>query len=208
VTPRIACVIVAHERRRDLVHDVVVPSLLSQSELFDEMLVVEDWHEKYAHRSSRVQWLYVPPLTRSTNDALVKRDVGALATAADVVVYLCDDHALDRDFAAALRAVADEPWDVLVPNRWTKRPGGRIALNNGEPDDARNASVGGYCGGHAGVFRRWVIQRRPWSTMPHHRLWDLLASVVQHDELGATFCWRPRADLAVYDIEPNAQPWL
>ena len=113
-----------------------------------------------------------------------------------------DDHRFGPSFADAVRAVADEPWDVLVPNRFTERDTARIPLNNGER--------AGYCGGHAGVFRRELIARLPWSAGPHDRLWDLHMSCVQR-AMGARFVWSPRADIAVEDIEhyvnPDAAPW-
>lgn len=188
----IACIVIASENRRQLVLDKVLPSVVSQA--FDEVVVAADWAEPDA----RVRWLTVEPLLHNTTDALVKRDVGTLATTSDILVYLCDDHALVPNFERAVREVADEPWDVIVPNRYTKWGGTIIPLNSG--------ASGGYCGGHAGVFRRQLIQLLPWSAGPHDRLWDLNMSVCQQS-MGARFVWLPRSDIAVEDLEPEREPW-
>jgi hypothetical protein len=215
----IACIIIAHERRRDLLPRVAASALV-QSTPFDEVIVVADWAETTS--AGDVRWLHVAPLTRSTTDALVKRDVGTLAASSDILVYLCDDHALAPDFVQGLRAVADEPWDIIVPNRWADRmvPCDDAACSHTPCNEAKtaegygralvqisNGEFGGYCGGHAGVFRRALVQRRPWSTMKHDRLWDLLSSVVHRYTLGATVVLQPRDDISVIDIEPGATPW-
>lgn len=216
---RIACIIIATERRRAQVSEVFA-SVVDQG--FDDVIIVGDWltGETLADPSwSRwgARYLCVAPFVRSPIDAQVKRDVGTVATDADVLVYLCDDHALGFGFGTALREVLDEPWDVLVPNRITYRqtypsyvsPDGkivsddkgglmRVSLNNGESD--------GYCGGHAGVFRREVIVAKPWSAHAHHRNWDALISAEQQAR-GARFCWSPRTALHIVDIELNMEPW-
>lgn len=191
--PSIACVIVATAARRFAVWDRIVPSVLGEG--FDEVVVVGDWNDASPH--PRVRYLYVDPVTRSTRDALLKRDIGTLATTAANLVYLCDDHALAPHFGSALRQVLDEPWDILVPNRYTMYLEKRHALHNGERER--------YCGGHSGVFRRWVVTQRPWLAYAYHdnwRCWDVYASVAQQLD-GARFCWSPRDDLAVEDLNPT-----
>ena len=218
VAPTIACVIIASERRKALVCDRVLHSVVGQMD-FDEMVVVGDWQDSEDALFAGVRYLCVEPMLRNTTDALVKRDVGTLATRADILVYLCDDHALAPNFLTELREVINEEWDVVVPNRYCRRgdlgmddngnvgpansrtfhhPAPIVALNNGERD--------GYCGGHAGIFRRAVIQQRPWSAHSHNRLWDVTSS---HDmqRAGAKFCWSPRAGIAVIDLEPDREPW-
>lgn len=141
------------------------------------------------------RYLHVPDLTKSTNDALVKRDVGTVATEADVLVYLCDDHSLHWDFLNQLRQTPSG-WDAIIPSRWTQHPTlGRIRIPMGDPE---------YCGGHAGIFRRWVIRARPWTAMPHHRNWDVLASQEQA-KLGAR--WHVVPQIQIEDLEPQAEPW-
>jgi hypothetical protein len=189
---RIACIIIATERRKAQL-DRVVDSACGQG--FDEIVVVGDWD----YDGAWWRFLNVAPLTRSTTDALIKRDVGTLAVKAEVLVYLCDDHTLGLHFGAALRDVLHEPWDVIVPNRYTYNNGDLIPLNGGERD--------GYCPGHAGVFRRHVVTAKPWSAHAHHRNWDVLISVEQQQR-GARFVWKPRDELCIRDIEPENHPWL
>lgn len=187
----VACVIIAGPGTRShLLRERGVPSALAQG--FDEVVVVGTYEPGEGYR-----YLDVPSLTGTTLDALVKRDVGTLNCESKLIVYLCDDHMfIGRGFAKTVRAGHKELWDVIVPSRWADHPTlGRIRINNGERD--------GYCGGHAGVFRREVIQHRPWSAMPHDRLWDLHASRIQQD---AGFRFLSVAGLAVQDIE-GGRPW-
>ncbi len=199
---RIACIIIATEKRRTQLPRVITSACCQG---FDDVVVVTDWQINDAEDFGGAwpRYFRVEPLTRTTTDALVKRDVGTLATTADILVYLCDDHTLAPGFGAALRDVLAEPWDVIVPNRETWRPNGqeleRVWLNNGEQ--------GRYCGGHCGVFKRHVITAKPWSAHAHHRNWDALISFEQQ-ERGARFVWSPRDDIAIRDIEPEQRPWL
>ena len=192
----VACIVIATERRRALVEKRVLPSVINQG--FDEVVLVADWQIREADQGV-YRHACVEPFQRTTNDALVRRDVGTLMTKADVLVYLCDDHILGPDFLATLREVIDEEWDVVVPNRWVDHDSvGPVQLNNGERD--------GYCGGHAGVFRRALIESRPWSAHSLSREWDARISFSQR-LAGARFVWHPRAGIAIEDIEPGAEPW-
>lgn len=200
MTPRVACVIIAHEKRKDLALQRVLPSVLACE--FDDVVFVNDWGHVGA---LTYKALHVAAITHTTLDALVKRDAGTLATTADIIVYLNDDHALHPAFLLDLREVINEAWDVIVPNRYTyitdhqlDRRRERIDLNNGEQHE--------YCGGHAGVFRRRVIQARPWTAHYHHRLWDLYSSLDQK-AAGFRFLWKPRAGIAIEDLEPQNAPW-
>ena len=204
VANRVACVIIASESRKGLVFDRVLPSVLTQG--FDEVVLVGDWSE--AIKYERFRYVRVGPVQRNTLDALLKRDAGVLATTSPTIIFLCDDHALGPDFLAELREVLDEPWDVLVPNRCTRLPGTdeHVALNMGEHE--------GYCGGHGGVYRREFVQALPWMSFAHGepaytRLWDVSHSrELQLPRWGARFVWRPRAGIAIEDLEPERKPWL
>jgi hypothetical protein len=190
--PSIACVIVATEARKAALWERIVPGVLSEG--FDEVVIVGDWADTVR---APARYIRVDPVHRDTRDALLKRDIGTLVTTADSILYLCDDHALASHFGNALRQVLDEPWDILVPNRYTMYLEQRRPLNNGERE--------GYCGGHSGVFRRWVVTQRPWLAYAYHdnwRCWDVYASVAQQLD-GARFCWSPRDDLAVEDLFPT-----
>ncbi len=186
-----ACIVIASGRRRELVDYTILPSILPQG--FEETLIVGEHHDGRGYR-----YLHVPDLLGTTTDALVKRDVGALASRADCLVYLSDDHALDSDFLATFAQYRDQVWDVLVPQRYTVRAGERIILNMGKEH--------GYCGGHGGIFRREVVERIPWSTGPHDRLWDLHISH-KHQDHGFRYEYAGQ-DLAIVDCEPGASPWL
>src|SRR5205823_2587860 len=61
-----------------------------------------------------------------------------------------------------------------------------------------------YLAGHAGIFRRSLIQTRPWTTMPHDRIWDVLASKEQM-HMGARFVFVP--SIQVEDLEIEGCPW-
>ena len=191
-TPRIAAIVIAGQgSRAGLIDDQILPSLTG----FDEVLVVGTHHGGNGFR-----YLHVPDLTKTTNDALVKRDVGALATDCSILVYLADDHRVRDGFAAELRAFAREkvvPWDVLIPARWVQHPEqGLLRIPNGEENF--------YCAGHGGVFRRRVVVARPWTAQQHHRNWDLISS---HDHLRAGFKLLAYPKLQIEDLEPMAEPW-
>lgn len=186
----VACIIIAGGTREQLLDDKVLPSVLGQC--FDEVVVVGQHRPGEGYR-----YLEVPALTHTTVDALVKRDVGTVATTSDILVYLSDDHALLGPVAATLRRIAP---DIVVPARFADHPElGRVRIPNGEE--------GNYCAGHCGVFRRWVIQDRPWTAQPHHRNWDLLASHNQRAAgwgvhySGDTYCF------AILDLQPEREPW-
>lgn len=189
---RVACVVIAGGYRTQLLDEEVIPSVVANG--FDEVVVSGAHHEGKGYR-----YLHVPHLTDTTIDALMKRDAGTLATTSEVICYLCDDHAFGSSSVAdAIRVAAeDTTWDVIVPRREAVHPvHGLIRVNNGEGE--------GYCGGHAGVFRRRVIEHRPWSAMPHNRLWDLWASNLQQQ---AGFQFVSVGGVTVRDLEPEHAPW-
>ncbi len=180
----IACILIAGGKRTRLLDDVILPKTMAQ--LFDTVLVVGEHHDGFGYK-----YLHVPPLSGTTNDALVKRDVGTLATRADWLFYVSDDH-----YPLLLSGLPQDA-DVVVPLRWTRRGQARISLNNGELEN--------YCGGHGGIFKRDLIHDLPWTAGPHHRLWDVLMSRAQQ-AIGARFVYgNPCAELV--DVEPGAEPW-
>jgi len=191
--PSVACIIIASAHRREQVMRDIVPGVWAQD--FDDVVLVGDWPAE-RHAAIAYRYFCVEPLRHDTIDALVKRDVGTLATTADILVYLCDDHRLRLGFRRAIADVAREPWDVIVPNRFTRAREGAplVSLNNGERD--------GYCGGHGGVYRRDVITRKPWSAHAHHRNWDAIISREQMGR-GARFTFSPRDDLSIIDLNPS-----
>lgn len=211
---KIACIVIALEKRRTLLDTKVLPSIVPQG--FDDVLVIGEYHEGEGYR-----YLHVPNMMKNTNDALVKRDVGTVATDADILVYLCDDHGLHWDFLTQLRAIESAPWDVVMPARYCTVAGEEIPLNMGQSPALpsvlhashailvanqvwRNGVEIDYLAGHAGVFRRSLIQARPWTTMPHDRLWDVLATKEQL-RMGARFVFAPQIKVEDYEIE--GKPW-
>ena len=79
----LACIVVACGTRGDLIDQLILPSTRHQG--FDEVVVVGTHHDGAGYR-----YLHVPSVTGTTVDALIKRDVGAVGTASDILVYLCD----------------------------------------------------------------------------------------------------------------------
>lgn len=138
-----------------------MPSVIGQG--FDEVVVVGHHHSGDGYRH-----LPVPDITRTTVDALIKRDVGTAATTSELLVYLCDDHRLDSCFGVALRDVSLGKGAIGVPRRITNRGPQVVHLNTGFGE--------GYCGGHSGVFHRAGIQEVPWTIAPHHPNWDVFHS--------------------------------
>lgn len=184
-------VIAGQGLRSKLIDERILPTLTGA----DEVLVVGTHHEGDGYR-----YLHVPNLTKTTNDALVKRDVAALAATGDVIVYLADDHCLLPYFIKELRQMNDEgivAWDVLVPSRWVDHPEqGRIRIPNGEENY--------YCAGHGGVFRKRVMHERPWTAERHHPNWDLLTS---HEHVRAGFKYVAWPKLQILDVIPTEEPW-
>lgn len=185
------CVIVMSAKRAIQLGEQVLTSVLRQR-CFGEVFVVGDYWPGEGYR-----YLPVPPLTGTTVDALVKRDCATVASRADAILYLCDDHALLGEWALEWPAYAQANWGVLVPARYTDLDGTLVEINNGmDPRDPN----GPHCGGHAGIYRREVLRRYPWSSAPHHPNWDLLHS--RHVAAGGwTLATAP--DLRVCDIDPN-----
>jgi hypothetical protein len=188
----LAVVIISSPKRVAVTLMRVVQSVMEQDP--DEVLVVGDSPVPVPCRS-----LGVSPMTHSTIDALVKRDVGAVATRSENICYLCDDHTLGPDFVRTFRdRYATQEWDLLAPARFTVRNQLAIPLNVGKDL--------GYIGGHCGIYRRSILRHVPWSTARHHPNWDLWHS---HDlvKAGGKLVYA-EIDLSVEDVEPGARPWM
>src|SRR5262245_15648515 len=92
-TGLLAVVIIAGPSRLDTCLPEVVRSVVEQNP--DEVLLIGDNIRTYG---DAVRTLNVEPMTRTTIDALVKRDVGFVATTSQNICYLADDHKLAPDF--------------------------------------------------------------------------------------------------------------
>lgn len=195
----LACIIIASQKRRALLDELVLPSVVAQR--FDEVVVVGDFH-------SGPGWRHLPfrPLTGNTIEALFKRDVGTVATSSDWLLYLTDDHRLHPDFshdlAEFMYTTSLGPKDIIVPGRFCQRNGEQIGLNMGWPGYMGHA----YCGGHGGIFPRAAIQELPWSLAPWHPNWDYMHSRILM-ERGYQFHYQSGSCL-LEDVEPNGEPWL
>lgn len=198
--------IIVSAKRAPLVAAEILPAVLKCGP--NQLLVVGEFVLKGAPQDWT--YLHVPAMTHSTNDALVKRDVAALACTSEWIAYFSDDHKPDATFGNFMRTLKTQvPTDVFVPARYAGQPGPHHGdrLNNGEASEYIpnvDQAIGHYCGGHAGVYRLSLIQRMPWTAGPHHREWDLLQSR-RHMDAGAKYCWTDQ--LKVWDIEPRAEPW-
>jgi len=194
--------VIVSPKRGELVIREILPVILACQP--DQTLIVGDlgWSGQLPFKN-QWQYLHIPDMTRTTNDALVKRDVAALASQHPWIAYFSDDHKPTNDFGLQFASLKFSDWDVFVPARYAAQPGHEgERLNMGEPT---------YCGGHAGLFRRSLIQELPWCAGPHHREWDLLNSQ-RHIQAGARYHFEPndekQVSLRVFDIEPGASPWL
>lgn len=187
----LGCVIIARANRRQLIDDFILPSVKS-TYLFREIVVVGEYHDGPGYR-----YLAVPPVTGTTLDALIKRECASAATDSDALLYLCDDHMLVNGWQTEWLALADQPWDILVPERVAERDGKLVTINNGlSPQDPHYP----YVAGHAGIFRRRVLRARPWMAAPHDLYWDLGHS---RQAMAAGFTVATTHDLRVCDIDPN-----
>lgn len=189
-----AAVIIASAPREFLIRDVILPAVLAAHP--DETIVVGSYA---SGTQSHLGWDYLPvqPLTQTTVDALVKRDVATLHATSELIAYFCDDHKPALDFGTAVKHLDTMAADVWVPARYASQDGHLgERLNNGESQ--------GYCGGHAGVYKRAVIQAMPWTTGPYHPSWDLFISQA-HRAAGVRYAFTDQ--LRVYDCEPGAAPW-
>ncbi len=190
----VACIIIAGSGGRTPLLDAIsIPAALRAG--FDEVVVVGTYHEGDGYR-----YLHVPDITKTTLDALIKRDVGTLATSAEWLFYLADDHTWAAD-SQTLTRLPFASNDIIVPGRWCDGYSQPYTLNMGLHLNDPNRP---YCAGHGGFFRRSLIAARPWTTMPHHPNWDLLATRIQL-AMGARLYYHDEP--TIKDIEPQAQPW-
>jgi hypothetical protein len=190
----LAVIIIAGPHRVGTCLPEVVRSVQEQEP--DEILVVGDRLKVYG---DTVRALNVEPLTRTTIDALVKRDVGTVATRSWNLCFLADDHRIGPNFVKHFRErYADREWDLLAPQRFTVRGQQIFNLNVGK--DLH------YIGGHCGIYRRSILRQVPWSSSRHHPNWDVWHS---HDlvKAGGKLVYSD-IDLAIEDIEPGAKPWM
>jgi hypothetical protein len=189
----LAVVVIASEKRMNTTFPVVMQSVLEEEP--DEIVSVADFHCAGLWRH-----IMIPAFTKTTIDALIKRDVGTVATGSRCVMYLSDDHRPVPGFVETFRQEYEpsRDWDVLAPARVAVRDGQAVKLNMGEGTQ--------YVAGHAGIYRREILQVLPWTATIPHPNWDVIHT---HHLIanGARLAYAD-TDLSVEDIEPGATPWL
>jgi hypothetical protein len=189
----LAVVIIAHEKRRETTFTTCLNSVRDQDP--DEIVVVADFQVE----AKGVRGIRVAPITRTTIDALIKRDVGWLATKATNVCFLSDDHALTGTFVNTFRReYARKEWDMLAPARFTIVGDTAVQLNMGQEH--------GYIGGHCGIYRRNCANLLPFTATDHHPNWDVIHTR-QLKKLGANLLYAG-IDLAILDLIPEDRPWV
>jgi hypothetical protein len=185
----LAVVVIASEKRMNSTFPLVMQSVLSEQP--DEIVCVADFHSAGPWRH-----IMVPAFTKTTIDALIKRDVGFVATQSDTVMYLSDDHRLHPGFVQGYRNREDHDWDVLVPTRFARKDEANVALNMGRATN--------YCAGHAGLFKRRCGHILPWTACIPHRNWDVIHS---HHLIANGLTMKSSNDLLVEDVE-GGTPWI
>lgn len=193
--PSVACILIVHEPRVTLTRAKIVPSVRDVG--FTEVLWVGDGAPGPDYR-----FLPIPKVTGTTIDALIKRDAGTLATDAEWVFYLADDHRWACHWDNMLDRLPWDDHDIIVPGRWCDNGSQPMSLNMGMDGADPNFP---YCAGHGGFYRRSLIQQRPWLSMPHHANWDLLATRIQM-HIGARIIAENQP--MIEDLEPERRPWL
>jgi hypothetical protein len=184
----LAVVVIASEKRMNTTFPLVMQGVLDEQP--DEIVCVADFHSAGPWRH-----IMIPAFTKTTIDALIKRDVGFVATQSDTVMYLCDDHILHSGFVQKFRD-HDQEWDVLVPARSCKRDDRYVRLNVGERTH--------YCAGHGGLYKRRCGHILPWTATIPHPNWDVIHS---HHLIAQGLTIKYSESLFIEDIE-GGKPWL
>jgi hypothetical protein len=188
----LAVVVIASEKRMYATFPSVMQSVLDEKP--DEIVCVADFHCAGSWRH-----IMLPAFTKTTLDALIKRDVGWVATTSNAVMYLSDDHRLHPGFVHAFREEyeGDRGWDVLAPARYAMKDGQPIKLNMGEATQ--------YVAGHGGIYRRKIASILPWTATIPHPNWDVIHT--HHLIANGAEVRYVSEDLLIEDIE-GSTPWL
>jgi hypothetical protein len=184
----LAVVVIASEKRMNTTFPAVMQSVLAEQP--DEIVCVADFYNPGPWKH-----IQIPVYTRTTLDALIKRDVGFVATQSDSIMYLSDDHVLTPGFVQAFRDHEQE-WDILVPARWCMKYEDKVGLNMGQATN--------YCAGHGGIYRRRCGHTLPWTATIPHPNWDVIHS---HHLIANGLTMKYSDTLFIQDIE-GGTPWL
>jgi hypothetical protein len=187
----LAVCVIASEKRMNSTFPAVMQSVLAEQP--DEIVCVADFYNPGPWKH-----IQIPVYTRTTLDALIKRDVGWVATTADNVMYLSDDHRLYPGFVEDFKRIYEPlEWDILAPLRFCARDDTTVGLNMGEATR--------YVAGHGGIYRRRIAPLLPWTACIPHPNWDVIHT---HHLIanGAKVMYAYR-DIRIEDIE-GGTPWL
>ena len=162
---------------------------------FDEVIVAGVWEDGPGYT-----YIPVPQEHHSWRDCIAQRQAGFEASHGDIVIHQHDDHwvrHIDGLNLAQWIGTAPSQFDVLTPQRCTRlRNSAGERLNHGEHHY--------YIGGHCAVYRREVLERCPWKSVPRVFTMD-----VEHSrhirEAGFTIGWTDA--LKVWDVEYGSTPW-
>jgi hypothetical protein len=132
-------------------------------------------------------WVVGRPMRIDRIEAFRQREVGARFSTGEILVCTADDHMLSDTFAADLRGVLTEDWDILTPKRLHGVTG--ETLNNGQEE--------GYSPWHCQVYRRWVWAMLPFTA--YDTLWVDTVLPRMYEEIDAKLVWDDR--LVCVDVE-------
>lgn len=185
-----------HKERARLLAEEILPTVVG----FDEVIVAGRCDPAVLVAHPHVIYIHVPPEKRDRSEALRIRETATRYASGDIFVYLADDHCLAGNFAARIRQIAADEWDLITPQRIHDKTGKN--LNNARPTkegaDWRLDWQEGYSPLHCQVMRRslwaavpWTRVDTEWCDVPLTGYWK------QHGILA----WRD--DLACYDVEAS-----
>ncbi len=195
-----------HEQRAFALRNFVLPAAIADP-TFDEVIVCGEWEPGDGYT-----YIEVPSEHFSCVDALRQRQVGFERSRGDIVIFQHDDHFFDfrgviEVGSAALQQFWHEPWDILIPARYTRlRNVNGEKLLNGEPQSNVDLHTLGYISGHCAIYRREVLEACPWNEAPEQFTWDI-AHTAQIRSCLPSFNIEWSDALRVYDIEAGSRPW-
>lgn len=183
-----------YRERADLLRRTLVDTTQDD---WDEIIVVGSFEPPpeerepeaiYPGKAWRRSYTYVPmdPICRDRRDALWQRELGARTATGDLLAFSHDDHAFAMGTPSVLRAMQQDDWDLLVPQR--------VNLMG---DELNNGRAEGYMGGHSLVMKRWLWARVPWTAVDTE-WWDQSLSRIWREE-GGRIAWTD--DIAHIDLD-------
>jgi len=176
--------------RRYALGNFILPALVHDP-FIAEVIVVGEW-------TPGDGYTYVPCASRyfSSDDAVAQRQAAFEHSRGEFILFMHDDHILHPRTAREIVSGAMDDIDILVLPRFARTMHGDIRKPNG--GDASPP----YISGHAGVYRREILERVPWSAVPAIREWDQAQTMLMRG-VGARVAW-PSDAPKVYDVEIGA----